>query len=112
MAPREPVHKWMLRRVSPERQIHLAYEELCRAPQQTIRKLCQFIGIQSHPSMLTNPAEPSHLIGGNDVRLKADLSLVEDRSWQTELSAGSLEVFERFSGRMNRRLLKQRSYTY
>jgi hypothetical protein len=72
--------KWTLRRVPPERQIHLAYEELCRAPQETIRKLCQFIGIQYHASMLTNPAEPSHLIGGNDVRLKADLNLVEDRS--------------------------------
>jgi hypothetical protein len=77
--------KWMLRRVPPGRQILLAYEELCRAPQQTIRKLCRFIGIQYLPSTFASPAEPYHLIGGNDVRLKPDLSLVEDRSWQTEL---------------------------
>jgi hypothetical protein len=89
----------------------LAYEELCRAPQQTIRKLCRFIGIQYLPSMFASPAEPYHLIGGNDVRLTPDLSLVEDRSWQTELSADSLDVFERLSGRMNRKLLKQCSYS-
>jgi hypothetical protein len=100
----------MLPRVPPERQIHLAYEELCRAPQQTIGKLCEFIGIQYQPSMSTNPAEPYHLIGGNNVRMKAELNLVEDRSWQTELSADSLDVFERLSGRMNRKLLKPLSY--
>jgi len=61
--------------------------------------------------MFASPAEPYHLIGGNDVRLNPDLNLVEDRSWQTELSADSLEVFERFSGRLNRKLLKQRSFS-
>ena len=103
--------RWMLRRIPPERQIHLAYEELCRAPQQTISKLCRFIGIQYLPSMFASPAEPYHLIGGNDVRLNPDLNLVEDRSWQTELSADSLDVFERLSGRMNRKLLKRRFFS-
>jgi hypothetical protein len=100
--------KWMLHRVPRNRQIHIAYEELCRDPQKTISKLCQFIGIRYDSSMLTHPSEPYHLIGGNDMRLKATLKVVEDRSWQTELSADSLDIFERCSGRMNRRLLKQR----
>jgi Sulfotransferase family len=103
--------KWMLGRIPPERQIHLAYEELCRAPQETLRKLCRFIGIQYVPSMFASPAEPYHLIGGNDLRLKPELSLVEDRSWQTGLSRDSLDLFERLSGRLNRKLLKQRSYS-
>ena len=106
----EPVYKVDASSCPARARDPLAYEELCRSPQETIRKLSRFIGIEYLPSMLACPAEPYHLIGGNDVRLKPELSLVEDRSWQTELSADSLDVFERLCGRMNRKLLKQRSY--
>lgn len=48
--------------------LRLGYEELCLAPQRLVPRICDFIGIDFEPSMLSLAGSTSHVIRGNRMR--------------------------------------------
>lgn len=50
------------------RYFQLGYEEFALYPEFMLKKLCDFVGIEFHPDMLTPTRSHSHVISGNIVR--------------------------------------------
>lgn len=108
------------------RRMEVAYEELASKPDETVKKICNFIGIEFRPDMIEYWKFPHHDISGNDgtyslVRRyqekealakvreihgdyydRLDLGIKLDLRWQQELLAEKLEVFNRIAGEFNK----------
>jgi hypothetical protein len=97
--------RWMLSHLPRSQQIHVRYEELCEDTENTIQRLCEFMGIEHEPSMLNFHLAEHHLIAGNGMRFQGKAGITEDRSWLTQVSQEALSTFERIGGRLNRKLL-------
>jgi hypothetical protein len=87
-----PASQWM----------HLEYEELCRHPEETLRGLCKFIGLDGQNIALDFRSRQQHLLG-NDMRLKSGSDIRLDERWRTGLSQDDLGVFAEVAGEMNRK---------
>lgn len=48
----------------------LRYEDLCLDPHRSLRRVCDFLGIEFEPRMLEYWSEPCHSIGGNPTSYK------------------------------------------
>ncbi len=86
-----PASQWM----------HLQYEELCRQPEETLRGVCKFLGMDSQNIVLDFRARTQHVLG-NEMRLKSGSDIRLDERWRTGLSKEDLEAFEEVAGGMNR----------
>jgi hypothetical protein len=94
-------HKKWMRRLQrfvdkrPERSLVVHYEDLCRAPEAELRRLCAFLGLDFEPAML-RPADRVHhfvhssasgyLEASNEIRL--------DERWRAELTPSQLAAIE------------------
>jgi hypothetical protein len=96
---------WVIRSI-PQHQTHrVYYERLCTEPEETLRALCEFLGIAFVQDMLTLRKQIAHNIGGNPMRFRRGESAIKlDDRWRREMSAGDLATFERMAGAVNRRL--------
>jgi len=92
-----------LTRVSKEKICRIRYEDLCRNPEETIQKLCNFIGIRYVPGMLQVHNFSQHSIGGNPRRFQYKNEIQLDKSWKTGLTKADLRIFEKIGGTLNRR---------
>lgn len=81
---------------------HLKYEELCRCPEETLRGLCRFLGMDANEVTLDFRSRQQHVLG-NDMRLKSGSDIVLDERWRTGLSTEDLATFEEVAGEMNRK---------
>jgi hypothetical protein len=81
---------------------HLRYEELCRRPEETLRNLCEFLGMDAGKIVLDFRARTPHVLG-NDMRLKSGSEIRLDERWRTSLSKENLAIFEEVAGEMNRK---------
>jgi len=60
----------------------LGYEELCLYPRQMLQKVCDFLGEEMEPTMLTLQQSSSHVMRGNRMRYQEDKSeLRYDHRW-------------------------------
>jgi hypothetical protein len=85
--------------------MRVKYEELCLAPEDTLRRICDFIGITYDSRMLVMNKHDSHNIAGNPMRFrKGETKIRLDDRWREQLSAENLRVFARIAGRWNRKL--------
>jgi hypothetical protein len=75
------------------------YEDLCRDPDATLRRLWAFIGVP--PAAL---GEVEQHVLGHTTRFSASAPISLDEKWRAELSAGDLLAFEKIAGDMNREL--------
>lgn len=82
--------------------MQLQYEELCRRPEETLRTLCKFLGMDSTNIVLDFRARQQHILG-NDMRLKSGSEIRLDERWRKTLSKQDLEVFESVAGDLNRK---------
>jgi hypothetical protein len=88
-----PKNQWVLQK----------YEDLCRAPEETLRTLCKFLGMDAQQIVLDFRAKQQHLLG-NDMRLKSGSEIRVDERWRTKLSKEDLATFEEVAGDMNKTL--------
>jgi hypothetical protein len=86
--------------VSDDRIFRLRLEDLCAAPDSTIRALRTFAGID--PDAPADYAQGSRHIMGNLMRLTFDGVIRQDDSWKTSLTKEHLALFESRAGRLNR----------
>lgn len=80
----------------------LQYEELCRRPEETLRELCGFLGMDTSRVVLDFRAHTQHVLG-NEMRLKSGSEIRLDERWRTGLSKEDLQVFEEVAGDLNRK---------
>ncbi len=78
------------------------YEELCRQPEGTLRKICNFLGMDTQHINLDFRSKAQHVLG-NDMRLKSGSDIRLDERWRTTLTKEDLAVFDQVAGEMNRK---------
>jgi hypothetical protein len=78
------------------------YEELCRQPEATLRKICKFLGMDTRQINLDFRSKTQHGLG-NDMRLKSGSDIRLDERWRTTLTKEDLAVFDEVAGEMNRK---------
>lgn len=81
--------------------IQVQYEDLCREPEAVLRRICDFLGLETGRLNLDFRARQQHIIG-NDMRLKTTSEIRLDERWRTELSGEDLAAFDMEGGKMNR----------
>ena len=91
----------LLARLPASQWLQLRYEDLCREPQETLRRLCGFLGMDTEHIVLDFRTRQQHVLG-NDMRLKSTSDIRLDERWRTQLSPEDLAVFEKSAGEMNR----------
>jgi hypothetical protein len=82
--------------------LHLRYEELCQAPEATLRNLCKFLGMDTSNIVLDFRSRQQHILG-NDMRLKSGTDIRLDERWRAGLSKEDLAAFDEAAGDMNRK---------
>lgn len=82
--------------------MHVQYEELCRNPEQTLRGICEFLGMDTREIVLDFRSREQHVLG-NEMRLKSGSDIRVDERWRTKLSKEDLATFEQVAGDMNRK---------
>lgn len=95
----------MLRTLPTDSYLHVRYEELCRQPDKTLNRICDFLGLAFEPSMLHFSGDTQHNIGGNRMRMSGLTEIREDVKWRAAMSKTQLEEFDRIAGKTNTRLL-------
>ena len=81
----------------------LQYEELCNAPQATMDRVADFLGIGSVPISTLLESSERHVIG-NSMRLRSLDQINEDLSWQPTLRARDLRTIAGVVGSTSHRL--------
>lgn len=89
----------VLRGIDRSRWIEIRYEQLCRQPRQTLRRVWEFLGVRD---VELETRQERHLVG-NGMRLdwQGDISL--DERWREALGPEDLRTFERVAGALNHR---------
>ena len=95
----------LLSRHVPERSLlRLRYEEIVGNQEQQAQRICAFLGVEFEPEMLTLKPAQSHMVNGNDMRLKGTQQLKLDERWKTGLVGDDLNWFRKNERGMNARL--------
>ncbi len=83
--------------------LRVRYEDLCTAPEETLRSIAEAFGMDA-PFDLTAMGAATHAIGGNYARLSRGYRKVElDTRWARELDPGELEQIRKVAGSLNQR---------
>jgi hypothetical protein len=91
-----------LRCLTPSQWIEVRYEDYCKAPDAALNRLEQFLGVEPgrHPKEFRTVQQ--HVVG-NGMRLDTTSEIRLDERWKSVLTANDLRIFDRVSGKMNRR---------
>jgi hypothetical protein len=92
----------LLARLPESQWLMVRYEDLCARPEDTLRRLCAFLGLDHRHVVLDFRSQQQHVLG-NDMRLESTSEIRLDERWRTALSSEDLEVFERSAGDLNRK---------
>ena len=77
------------------------YEDLCLKPEATLRRLCEFLGVDPAKVDLNFRARQQHVVG-NGMRLDTTSEIRLDERWRTHLTAADLQTFDSVAGPLNR----------
>jgi sulfotransferase family protein len=83
-----------LKRLSPERQLTIRYEDLIGEPEKTIKTVCSFIGVEYETGMLDFYKTSNYYIGSHHSNLIFNPINSENRSkWIKNLSSDEIKAF-------------------
>jgi Sulfotransferase family len=82
--------------------LQLRYEELASKPEETLKAVCSFVGVNFEPEMLAYRGKPYFGVGGNRMRDNGDECIFLDDEWQRELSYKHRIAFILIGGWLNR----------
>ena len=97
--------QYMLRTLPEHAYIHVRYEELCREPETTLKRICAFLECQYDSTMLQLSGSKQHNIGGNRMRFEGVSEIKEDTKWRGVLNKEQIKTFEKIAGKTNEKLL-------
>ncbi len=78
------------------------YEDLCREPEKTLKRICDFIGVDYEEGCLRFWDYEHHIVG-NNMRLNVKRQIQPDERWRHTLTPQQLVCFERTAGKYNKR---------
>ena len=81
----------------------LHYEDLCRAPDETLGRLWSWLGIEAMPASRNFRDGDFHILG-NTMRLSNTTEIRLDERWKTTLSPEDMGMIEQRNGALNRQL--------
>lgn len=84
--------------------LDLRYEELSTAPEQSLARVCRFLGLDYEPAMLEYRTQANLGLGGNRMAGGSDQGIRLDERWKTELKTGQRLLFALLFGWLNRLL--------
>ena len=88
-----------------EHVLRVRYEELVGQPQESLHKLCAFIGLQYQPDMLkADGFSPPAFTAGQHALVGQPLDPGRIDAWQSRLTTRQVEIFENITGDMLRYL--------
>jgi hypothetical protein len=90
-------------RVAPERWLRVHYEDLARAPEQELARVCALLGVAFEPSMLAFRSAAWEGIAGNRVSKDAGERIELDERWRSALSWRQRALFAVLGARRNAR---------
>lgn len=72
----------------------LRYEELCRKPEEEMRRILNFVGLNADAFSLDFRSRTQHIMGNRSMRLGKDAKIEERKDWQTKLSPEDIHTIE------------------
>lgn len=72
----------------------LRYEALCQNPEKEIKRILEFVGLDSNKISLEFRAKGQHIMGNDVMRLGKDTKIKERKEWQTALSKTDISTIE------------------
>lgn len=91
----------LLKGVDRSRWIEVRYEELCQAPEDTLKRIFAFLAVKQDAVNLNFRSTEHHIIG-NGMRLDDSNRIQLDERWRCHLSKVQISVFDRVAGSKNR----------
>jgi len=91
----------MVQELGNDKYITIHYEDLCRNPEETLAKICDFVALDDRSCNLRYRSSEHHILG-NQMRLKSTEYIKLDERWKYDLEQEDLDVFERIAGDLNR----------
>jgi hypothetical protein len=82
--------------------LQLRYEELASRPEETLKTVCGFVGVNFEREMLAYRGKPYFGVGGNRMRESEDERIFLDEKWKRELSYKYRIAFSLLGGWLNR----------
>lgn len=73
--------------------LRVRYEDLCNNVEDTLKSICQFIGVSYEPQMRELRKTGSHVVG-NRMRLASDTAIRVDETWRMKLSREQIAEIE------------------
>ena len=93
------------RGIPAKSRLKIHYEDLCREPESTMLRACEFLGLEYHSEMLALRKSEAHNIGGNPMRFKTgEREIKLDEQWRAQLTDEERLEFDAIAGAQNRRL--------
>jgi hypothetical protein len=96
---RENQRKAVLSSINADRVMKLKYEDLCSAPEVTLRSIFDFIGVD--PQVRINmryKSQVEHHIIGNPMRIRTNEKIVLDEKWRRTWDQDVLDLFAEVGG--------------
>jgi hypothetical protein len=78
-------------------------EDFCQAPQDRLREIFRFLGVDEHAPLVRQDPTRRHIIG-NTMRFTFMGEIRRDEAWRQELTREHLRLFEKKAGWLNRLL--------
>lgn len=91
----------LLSTLPPSQWTKVRYEDLCRDPVNTIKRLAVFLNLAPEQTVLDFRSKSHHVIG-NGMRMDLTSEIRIDERWKEELSNENLKEFDRVAGKLNR----------
>jgi hypothetical protein len=94
---------WLRRRVGKNNWLQVKYEQLATKPEETLKRICFFLGICFEPNMLYYRSRPYYGIGGNPItKDNTEERILLDERWKTELPWKHRVAFALMAGWLNK----------
>ncbi|UCD49722.1 MAG: sulfotransferase [Phycisphaerales bacterium] len=94
--------EYILGSMKPSRWIEIRYEDYCREPERTLRRVHEFLGVESGAQPREFRSVEQHVVG-NGMRLNTTSKIQLDDRWRQTLTARDLQTFDEIAGPTNRR---------
>ncbi len=95
----------LLRKWVPDEHLYrLHYEDLAGDSENTLRKICAFLGLDFESQMTDLNAGERHLVNGNPTMHRRHRGVQLDERWKTGLVGEEYQYFMKYGGELNRRL--------
>lgn len=92
----------LVRRLSPATPwLTVSYSSLTEDPEQELRRICGFLGLEYRPAMLAFEQGPDHSIGGNRMKLARSGEIRRDVAWRHDRPTVDRVAFALFGGWLN-----------